>query len=202
MSMISYALDSNVNFKYYILLSGLDYPIKSNTFILDFLNNTDKNFIEYKKIEKSQSILEYFMNKQLWFKVSKWHFYDSLNINWNSKNGTFKHQLYRIYIIVNICFINLFFRKKKLDIFETYYFGSQWWILKEDAIKYVFEKSIQDKKIKEIFSYSDSSDEMYFQTILLNSKFSNTIVNNNFRYIDWDKKENDLQYLMKEIFEI
>jgi hypothetical protein len=30
------------------------------------------------------------------------------------------------------------------------------------------------------------SEEIYFQTILLNSKYINNIINDNLRYIDWD----------------
>jgi hypothetical protein len=113
LNLIEISLKSNFNFKHFVLLSGVDYPIKSNKEILNFFKNTNKNYLDFKEIKKSTSIIDYFKNKQLWFKISKWHFYDTFKFNWNSKQGSFKHQSYRIYILINILILNLFCKKKK-----------------------------------------------------------------------------------------
>lgn len=175
------------NYKYFILLSWADYPIKSNKEILSFFENTNKNYIEHKKIEKSNNYLDYFKNKQLWFKISKWHFYDTLKYNFNSKKWSFKHWLYRLFILFNILIVNTFSKKKKIGLNIDYYFWSQWWCINQESIEYILDFHEKNRFLEKIFYYSDSSDEMYFQTILMNSEFKNICINDNLRYIDWSK---------------
>jgi hypothetical protein len=182
---IKLALNSKYDFKYFILLSGSDYPIKSNTYLLDFFKNTNKNFIEFKKIKKSNSYLDYFKNKQLWFKISKWHFYDSIGYNFNSKNGSFKHWFYRIYILINILIVNRCFKKRFFFDKVEPYFGSSWWNLNKNSIEYILDFYDKNCKFHEYYYYTDAPDEMYFQTIILNSKFKKDCVSDNLRYVDW-----------------
>lgn len=180
-----------INCKHYVQLSGVDYPIKSIDKIIEFYEKTNKNYINHKEINYSNSYIDFFKNKNFWFKFSKWHFYDTLKIHWNSRNGSLKHQLFRLYILLNIGFFNLFLPSKKLPKYiKKYYFGSSWWSINEDSAEYIisFLDDTKHKNFVNIFYYSDSPDEMVFQTILLNSKYKDLCVDDNLRYIDWDKK--------------
>lgn len=189
-SCIETALNLNIDFKYFILLSWVDFPIKSNNYILNFFKNTNLNYLEFREINKSNSYIKYFQNKQLWFKISKWHFYDTFKLNWNSKNKSLKHWFYRFYILFNILLINNILNKKNIDNNLKYFFWSSWWCLNNKSIKYIFDFYKKNENFNRIFKFSDASDEMYFHTILLNSEFNKNCINNNLRYIDWsDNRE-------------
>lgn len=184
---IKLALSKNINYKYFILLSWSDFPFQSAKLICNFFHSQNKNFIEFKKIQKCNSVLEYINNKQLWFKISKYHFYDKMWINWNSKNRTIKHWVYRLYILFNILILNNILRPKKVDENLNYYFWSSWWCLNCDTIKYIINFYENNIDFNNVFKNSDASDEMYFQTIVMNSKFQTEVINDNLRYIDWTK---------------
>jgi len=186
-NLIDFWLKQKIKFKYFILLSWVDFPIKPNKSILNFFKSTNENFLEFKEIKKSNNYLDYFKNKQLWFKISKWHFYDDFKKNFSWKSWGFKNLLYRIFILFNILIINSFIKKKKIDNNIKYYFWSSWWCLNYETIKHIYQFYKNNDEINNIFKYSDAPDEMYFQTIILNSKYKKNCVNNNLRYIDWSK---------------
>ncbi len=56
-------------------------------------------------------------------------------------------------------------------------------MLNQDAVKYIVKKYNDEfnKKIK----YTSCIDEVFIQTVLYNSKFKDTIVDDNKYYIDW-----------------
>jgi len=190
LNTIEISLDSNFEFKYFNLLSGVCYPIKSNNDILDFLKKTNKNYINFIEIKESTSGKDYFSGKQFWFKFSKWHFYETFQINWNTTRGSIKHQFYRVYILLNIFVLNLFLKNKKLPTnIKKYYFGSSWWNLNAETVHYVYDflKNKKNKEFKKLFYYSDAPDEMVFQTIILNSSYKKDCVDDHLRFIDWDR---------------
>ena len=65
---------------------------------------------------------------------------------------------------------------------------SQWFTLPLEQVKYVVDYLTKNPAVKSFFSYTWGSDEIIFQTILFNSPFKDTIINNNLRYIDWSEK--------------
>lgn len=66
--------------------------------------------------------------------------------------------------------------------------GSQWWTLTVDCVKYIINFLHERPKFYQYFKYSQIADELFFQTILLNSHFR--IINNNLRMIDWKSGPN------------
>ena len=64
------------------------------------------------------------------------------------------------------------------------YAGSTYWSLNRDALEYVI--NYPDKSFLNRFRYTFCAEEFYFQTLLLNSHWYDTIVKNNLRYYDWD----------------
>ena len=65
--------------------------------------------------------------------------------------------------------------------------GSAWWTLSYEAIEYIILKIDKNPKILSYFKRVILPEEIFFQTILLNSPLKNTTVNNNLRYIPWEK---------------
>lgn len=66
------------------------------------------------------------------------------------------------------------FLKRKRSVSYPFYFGSQWFCLEKKAVIYILEK-IQNSNILDDFKYTLVPDESFFQTILMNSKFKETI---------------------------
>ncbi|MBQ9011208.1 MAG: hypothetical protein IJ093_00980 [Bacilli bacterium] len=71
--------------------------------------------------------------------------------------------------------------KRKIFDVKTY-FGSCWFAITDDAVKYIIFQ--YDKYVKKL-KYTICMDEVFVHTVLLNSKFKNDIVNDNLFYIDW-----------------
>lgn len=171
-------------FKHFVLLSAECLNTQPISQIETFFEQQTTNFISCKEFKKNTSYLEYFKNNEFWLKISKYHFYDSLGYNWAPHNKFFRVWKYRIFILFNVVIVNLFLRKKKIPKNIKYYFGSQWLVLNLESCKYVVEK-FNEKYLFDVFEYSDSPDEMYIHTIIMNSKFKENTIQENLHYIDW-----------------
>lgn len=78
------------------------------------------------------------------------------------------------------------------------YKGMIWVSLQRDAMEYVNEYIKQNKKFMRDLKYTYIPEEFFFQTILMNSKFSKTIVKNNLRYIEWNARNNIRPAILNE----
>ncbi|WP_313386168.1 beta-1,6-N-acetylglucosaminyltransferase [Chishuiella sp.] len=155
------------NFSHVIFISGQDFPVKSSKKISTFLDqNIQNNFLEYFVIEENGK----YSNFQ--WRYKKKHY---------PSNEVFYRKINSLFIRLGIIKDN----NRKLLANYKYYWGSQWWILNNDAIEYILKSST--KSIFNYFKYTFCSDELYFQTLLLNSKLSSTIINNNLRYLEWEE---------------
>ena len=95
--------------------------------------------------------------------------------------------------IIRVAYRELILRtrifKRKTDFIEDFYYGSAWFSITGDCMKFILSYIENNKKYIEFFKNSIYPDEMFFQTIIMNSKYSKSIVNNNLRYIDWSEKK-------------
>jgi Core-2/I-Branching enzyme len=67
------------------------------------------------------------------------------------------------------------------------YGGGAYWCLARAAVQYVADFVALHPDVVKFFRHVDIPDELFFQTILLNSELGATIVNDNLRYIDWTR---------------
>ncbi len=63
-----------------------------------------------------------------------------------------------------------------------WYGGSAWWSLTRECASYLVG---QEKRIEETFTDMKFPDELFAQTVLMNSPYARTLVNDNLRYIFW-----------------
>ena len=142
------------NYDRYVLLQGLDYILKSPTQIIEFFSqNSMIEFIRGCNISESKD--KYFTQKcrQFWF-------FDNMNV------------LYRIYNKLNtILRINL--RNGRIPDDKNYdvFYGSAQWALTNSCAKYIVEFHDHHPRFNRWFKYSLCPDELYFQTIVLNSDY-------------------------------
>jgi hypothetical protein len=179
LDLIQHALASGINFKYYVLLSGQDYPIKNNEYVNNFFSSHNTDFISYNKLSH---LPEPFRDK-----VRLFHFPDIPYTNPRS--------LKKIPILVK-AYYGIYKRFKKYmpqrSFYKNYepYFGSQWFALTHETIKYVLEFIKENKQYVKFMELTEGPDEIFFQTIILNSERKNNLCGYD-SYLDWLKTRKD-----------
>ncbi|WP_353720658.1 beta-1,6-N-acetylglucosaminyltransferase [Dyadobacter sp. 676] len=169
---------SGQDFDYVNLLSGADYPVRSGSEISDFFaRNHGKNFMEYSPVhqdwqEAIPRITEYHL--------TNYHF-----------AGKYLAQKW----------LNRLLHARKMPAGLEPVGRSQWMSLTMDAVRYVLEYLANHPEVVRFFKLTWAPDEMIFQTILYNSPFLPSLVNDNLRYIDWSKGQPSPKILTEEDLE-
>ncbi|MCF7560037.1 beta-1,6-N-acetylglucosaminyltransferase [Sabulilitoribacter multivorans] len=176
-----------------ILLSGQDYPLKSNEFINHFFEkHKDVNFISSERITS-----ESFDNRGL-SRINHYNFHPYKHSTNNIeippvylrlfyRKRTFKqvfrllfsNKWYKLYMI----FLNRTFPDK-----ITPYGGSQWWALPMKSIKLIHSFLINNPDYLKYHEYTQVPDEIFFHSIL-HTKISNDLIKPNITYVKWPKTE-------------
>lgn len=167
-NLLKYAYYNNSNYSHFLLISGADFPIKSNNYINKFFSNNEKvSFIQCNKLPAD---------------------------GWGMNGGLDRFQRFWLTDFKNrqntrvIGRITLSIQKiigiKKKDYFKVYYGGANWANLSRHAVKYIVELVNNDEQVLNSFKWSRACVEIWKQTILKTSD-KNTIVNDCLRYVDW-----------------
>ncbi|TVX79122.1 beta-1,6-N-acetylglucosaminyltransferase [Peribacillus simplex] len=156
-------------YAYVHLISGQDFPIKSKDDIQQFFRETGgSQFIEYVDFPSN------FLNRvEVYY--PKFFF---------GRGGKIKKIIRGVY---NRGVMKTFF-KRRTNYLPTLYYGSSWFSITSDCVDYILNFIDKNNEFYNFFKNSFCSDEMFFQTIILNSRFKEKVVNDNLRYIDWYKK--------------
>lgn len=156
---------------YFALLSGQDYPVKSNAEIHEFLEtNRGKDFLSYAKIPAP------FWDDLDHQRLTKFNFYDKKMLTWPAnKDGRIgDRKTLRLYIATKLS--RWLLPERKMPQGWDAYGGSAWWCLSREAIEYVLEKIEQSPEISDFFRWTLHSEEMFFQTVLANSPRAERLV--------------------------
>jgi hypothetical protein len=167
----------NGRIEYFHLISGHDFPIKScSVFRETMLKNKGKEFIEY--FEMPAKVWENGgMDRILYYNL-----HDVINAK--GANGKIISK-----------FINL---QKKLNFqrnivdFPKLYGGSTWWSLSEACCQYILEFIDKNPSFLNRFKHTFCAEEIFFQTIILNSPLKKNVVNDNLRYILWENRNGNI----------
>jgi hypothetical protein len=153
---------------YYLLLSGVDYPIKPNEDIIQKMDEGGE-FIEVNKgfPDRYRSRFEYyflfnFVNRREWGIKNK----DAISV--------FFLVIEKLLRMMNVK------RKIPFDI----YTGWQWFGLSHNCVNYIVQQAETNKVYKRFFKFSRLPSEAFFQTIIGNSPFYSS-VRNCLTYADW-----------------
>lgn len=167
---------SNIKYNYVHLISGQDYPIKNNDEFRNFFKDNHTEFIEATSLPAS------FLSKN---GVDRYKvYYPSWIID--RPTNIFKRILriiYREFVLITKIF------ERQNELVDKIYYGSQWFSITFECMNYILEKVERDLNLTQFFNNSIYSDEMFFQTIILNSPFAKNVVSKNLRYIDWSEKK-------------
>lgn len=160
------AIHSNVIFDYYYFLSGQDYPIKSNNYIYNFLQeNKEKDFIYYFPLPSKEWKGGGIQRFNRYYLV-------------NSKNEYIRS-------IINI--LGFVLPRRKLPYNLKPYGGEFYFGLSRNSIDYILSFIETHADYLPFFKYTQIPEEIFFQTILLNAnnKIKQNIVNKTLTFIDW-----------------
>jgi hypothetical protein len=147
-------------FDYVILLTGQDYPIKTNQHIEEFFSrNEGRSFMEHFPLP-SDGWAGGGMDR-----IESWHVRlggTHLRIP-GAARGTLR----------------------RLPPGLRPFGGSSYWCLSRECIEYVETFLSRTPSYTRFFKYVNVPDEHFFHTILLNSPLKDTIVNDDLHYLEW-----------------
>jgi len=162
------------------IMSGQDYPIKPvSSFYNELKNNIGKNFISYEVDGK-------------WWQhaISRIHKYHFTNFGFRGK--------YKIQF-----FLNAFLPNRKFPLAFELYGGprAMCMTVTSDCAGYLVKFVETNKKLRRFIRFTWGPDEFVIPTLIMNSKYKETIINNNFYYIDWTKGGSNPKILTSEDYD-
>ena len=155
------------------LISGHDYPIKSqDQFKVFFSKHQNINYISHFELPIKQwpaGGLE---------RYEYYNFYDLLDAK------KYRNIIFKLITIQKKLRIKRSFNRIGLK----FYGGDSWWSLNREALEFVVNYTKKSPKFFKRMRHTFCSEEIYFQTVLMNSKLASTLQNDSLRYIDWSSR--------------
>lgn len=170
--------NSKKNFDRIILLSGQDYPIKSNEYINDFFENSPHSvfagFFPIPNYEKWPG-----SDRGGWYRVDK--YYIGLKI-------------YECLFSKSMNLISTYIPslRRKIPNGMKPFTGSAWWTFDMYALNYILDYDQNHPEYRAFHKYTFVPDELYVHMILANSKderLQASIENNDKRFMIWEKSD-------------
>jgi hypothetical protein len=186
LDLMQLAVSSGIDFKYFVLLSGQDYPIKGNGYINNFFNAHSEDFISFAKINDSP---DQYKNKVRYF-----HYYDNPYSNPRSKKKI--PLLVYLYYGIHNRFMKFAPQRRFYKNYEPY-FGSQWFALTGATVKYILDFIKKNKGYFKFMKYTEGPDETFFHTIILNSERRANVYGYS-KYLEWAKTKKDNGHFIQE----
>jgi hypothetical protein len=145
---------------YVLLLTGQDYPIVTNAAIKEFLaRNNGASFLSHFSLPSDE-----------WEggglpRIDRWH------IQIRGRHYVVSGRRFSI--------------ERQMPLGLRPFGGSSYWCLSRRSVDYVNRFIRENPSYIRFFRYVDVPDEIFFQTILLNSPLRETVVDDDLRYVHW-----------------
>jgi Core-2/I-Branching enzyme len=151
---------SGMEFDFIHFISGQDFPIKPVNEFVDYLNsNKGYSFVEAKKIPEDWPGAA--------IRYERYYFTDN----------KFFNKVTRPFLKL----LSVFYKRKPP---VKIYGGSQWVTISAEAFQYI----LQNEKALAAYRFlrlCNVADELFIQTVLMNSPLAEKCINNNLRFIRW-----------------
>lgn len=166
-------------YQYLHLVSGVDFPIKSQEYIHKFFEcNKGKEFIHFDDATFPEVDLE---------KIQCYYFLQKYVGN-RKKDSSFLYCIQRAMIHMQKGMKFDRHKRKKMQFYK----GANWVSITGKFAKYVVEHK---EEIRNMYRYSMCCDEVFLQTMCMNSEFRDNLYDKSFcndyrmcmRYIDWNR---------------
>ena len=162
LALMKYGISDFPEADYYILISGVDYPIRSKQFLLDQLEKK-KEYIDIAPVPVPFKPMERYE-----------HFF----FDYDRRNLKFLNPFFLIEVLLKKLKIK---RKAPFQV----YAGTQWLALTNKCITYILDTVKTDKRYTRFFKHTLVPDEAFFQTIIGNSPFLQQ-TKASLTYTDWE----------------
>ena len=159
-------LSSGITYDFISLMSGQDYPIKPVSDIFQFLEKkTDNNFISF---EDDGAWWSHAISR-----INKYHF----------TNFGFRGRYWVQRLLNNLLPV------RKFPLPYTLYGGprAMCMTISKECAAYIVDFIESNKRLRRYLRFTWGSDEFVIPTLIMNSKFRETVINDNLYYIDWSK---------------
>ena len=172
------------HYHYYHLLSGSDLPLKPSEDIYSFFeNNYGKEFVHFSSVNPDKKVLN---------RISIYHPFQS----------KVRYTFFRKMNSLCIRSQHLFNVNRLKNTSFKIGFGANWFSITDELAQHVLTK---EKFIQKYFYSGFCADELFLQTIVLNSKFINNLylpcTTNDYhsiqRYIDWPRGTSKNPYVFR-----
>ncbi len=185
---------SREHYHYYHLLSGVDFPLKSNDEIHAFFRDRDDEFISYSVADD---------------KVNGWidrvkYYYPFMK--WEGKRNPATDRL-RDRIVKKLRYLDMVAvdKQKRIGVDRTLRYkgmviikGDQWFSITDDFARFLLSKR---RKILRMAFMTFAFDEFFVGTLAYNSEFRNRINGSCLRKIDWSRG-NPYEFEYKDLEEL
>lgn len=182
LNLLNAAFESGYNFSHFCLLSGSCYPVKSMVQIEQYLQqHHGQNFIHIAQMSKHEPMKN---NIDELSRISSYYF----DTFFNKNIAYIAHNPCKFALAVMKKIINrLYIQRDYKPIFAglTPYAGSSWWILSDDAVRYIMQFATSRPKFVQFFQNTRHPDENFFHTIIGNSNFTHQ---RSRTFTDWSGK--------------
>lgn len=158
---------------YYHLLSGVDLPLKTQIEIQQFFEkNAGKEFVSIDNVSTTDND---FLDR-----IGRYHFFQ----DYIGRNKGYRSALLEHLESLSLNFQTFFHIKRNTLKSRQIYKGTNWFSITHKFAEYLVAK---EKSIHRDFGFGLCADELFLQTIIMNSPFRNNLVNDSLRYIDWER---------------
>ncbi len=170
--LISEALKDK-NIQYFHLITGQDFPIKSKEAFKEFFNkNKEKDFLEHFTMPAAC------WNQGGMDRIEYYNLYDALDA---------KKSISTILKVLNIQ--KKFGLKRRLSKkLPTLYGGSTYWSLSRTTTNYINDYNGKNPSLLKRLKHTFCAEEIYMQTVVMNSELKDRAISNNLRFILWEEK--------------
>lgn len=157
------------HFDYVVYISGQDYPIKPvDAMLKDLQDHYGTEFLAHVPLDKSG-----------WYKArvrfERFYFFSYTN----PVIRFFGHY-------ITLIFDKLHWKRRFYKGLRPFG-GSAWWTLTRNCVRYILEYLEHDRMLVSYMKKTIHPDEIIFQTIVMNSVFADSTVNENYRFIEFEK---------------
>ena len=183
LSLLRAALATDKDAAMFILLSGQDYPLLTPKLMAEYFEkNRNASFMSWARLPWSR-----WPDAGGFERLTHFHFFLGRDrVEYPSPDLPAKRGLRLFYSLCR----SFLPAVRTLPQNITFYGGTNWWSLTREAAEYIFRFLRENPSYVKIFRYSKSSDEVFFQTILLNWRDAK-ITNNDLRCVFWDGRRGD-----------
>ena len=168
-------------YDYYHIISGVDFPIKTQDYIHEFfLKNSGKEFVHFDSFN---------INSEVYDRVNYYHLLSKYYKR--SKNKLFNFLIFKLDNLLVL--VQKMLKIKKNIGFNLIQKGCNWCSITNNLTEYILHNK---DNIKQLVYKSRCADEVFIQTVIINSKFKDNLFNTHFdndyhsciRLILWDEK--------------